>query len=182
MVVLGIDPGSIRCGYGLVQIDKELLKVLSFGVIEPKKATNDFLTRLKFIYTQIEALIEDYKVDEVVVENQFYSKNAQSLIKLTQARTSAILASVNKNLPVYEYSPRQVKQAVTGNGNATKKSVSFMVSSILNLNLSGNFFDISDALAVALCHWSKTNQSAFGRTKPKSWKEYIEQNPGKVYE
>lgn len=180
MVVLGVDPGSIRCGYGLLRIDNGVVKVLSYGVIESNKGANDFTERLKIIYNQIERLIETYKVDEVAVENQFYSKNAQSLIKLTQARTSAILASLNKNLPVYEYSPRQVKQAVTGRGNATKKSVSYMVSTILNLNLSGKFFDTSDALAVALCHWSKMNVFDFERTKPKSWKEYIEQNPEKV--
>ncbi len=156
MIILGVDPGSIRCGYGIIDIQNKTPVLISFGIIEPKQDKSSFPNRLKKIYDRIIQIIDEFNVEIIAIETQFYSKNAQSLIKLAQARTSVILAGLNKSLPVFEYSPREIKQSVTGRGNATKESVSYMVSAILKTNFNKSFLDSTDALATALCHFYKT--------------------------
>lgn len=179
MIVLGIDPGSVRCGYGILKVSNNNLFVVDFGLIDPRKNSNSFIERLKVIYDKTVSLIQSHLVDEAVIETQFYAKNPQSLLKLSQARTAAILAALNLKLPVFEYSPKQIKLAVTGKGNATKKSVNYMISKLLNLELSKFKYDVSDALAVAYCHIVRNNLVELIQTFPKSWEEYYKLYPEK---
>ncbi|MGQ9819167.1 MAG: crossover junction endodeoxyribonuclease RuvC [Candidatus Kapaibacteriales bacterium] len=177
MIVLGVDPGSVKCGYGILKVDNQNLLVVDFGIIYPKKNSNNFIGRLKVIYDKIALLIQTYFVDEAVFETHFYAKNPQSLLKLSQARTSAILAAINLKLPIFEYSPKQIKLAVTGKGNAPKKSVSYMISKLLNLELSNSKYDVSDALAVAYCHIVRHHLPKTNKTFPQSWEKYFELYP-----
>ena len=147
--ILGIDPGSRLTGYGIIDVDGDRAVAATFGVIKTGKA--EFPQRLGVIFGAIRDLVDEYRPDEVAVENVFVSKNAASALKLGQARGAAICAALSRELPVSEYSPRSVKQAIVGRGGADKVQVQHMVSVLLRLaEIPAE--DAADALAVALCH------------------------------
>lgn len=148
-IVLGIDPGSRITGYGLVYKLKEKIIFLKSGLIKTKVL--NFPNRLKIIYFEINKIIFKYKPSCFVIEHVFISKNADSAIKLGQAKGAAIVAAVNNNLPVFEYNVKQIKKIVVGQGNAKKKQVQNVVYEILKL-VSFPTEDAADALAVAIAH------------------------------
>lgn len=151
MRVLGVDPGTLTSGYGIVaEEDDKLFHVVSGGI--SPSAKHPFPKRLKKIYEELEKIIEKYRPQVVVVEDLFVSKNMKSALKLGHARGVAILAAMNANLPVFEYAPLEVKQAVVGNGKAEKKQVQMMVKILLNLSKAPHPADAADALAAAICH------------------------------
>lgn len=177
MRILGIDPGSILCGYGIVEKTGSKIELIEYGVINLKKLSPELPDRLKEIYQRLQRIIKTAKPDCAVLEETFYSKNPQSLIKLSHARGAAMVSCATAELPIHEYSPKEVKKSVTGNGNATKEQVAYMVQSILKIPETPEFFDATDALAVALTHCYKFNMP----TKLKGgWKEFIEKNPNRV--
>jgi len=147
--ILGIDPGSRSTGIGIVDSDGRSLKVVHYQPI--KCGDGSFPDRLKVIFTEITQLIQKYQPDEVSVETVFMAKNAGSALKLGQARGAAICAAVAMDLPVYEYAPKAIKQAVVGKGGAAKSQVQFMVSLLLNIKENIQE-DAADALAVSICH------------------------------
>jgi crossover junction endodeoxyribonuclease RuvC len=147
--ILGIDPGSRVTGYGIIDVDGDRAAVATFGVI--KTGAGDFPQRLGVIFSGIRGLVDEFRPDEVAVENVFVSKNAASALKLGQARGAAICAAISRDLPVSEYSPRSVKQAIVGRGGADKVQVQHMVCVLLRL-AETPAEDAADALAVALCH------------------------------
>ena len=147
--ILGIDPGSRSTGIGIVDSDGRSLKVVHYQPI--KCGDGSFPDRLKVIFTEITQLIQKYQPDEVSVETVFMAKNAGSALKLGQARGAAICAAVAMDLPVYEYAPKAIKQAVVGKGAAAKSQVQFMVSLLLNIKENIQE-DAADALAVSICH------------------------------
>ncbi len=148
--VLGIDPGSRVTGYGIVEEVSGKLKSISFGVIYLTSAES-FPARLKKLYSELEKLVLEYHPEEVAMESIFFSKNANSALKLGQARGSAMTLFANQNLKVYEYSPTQVKQAVIGYGRSDKVQIQKMVGLMLGIQ-GQKELDASDALAVAICH------------------------------
>ena len=150
MRVLGIDPGSRITGYGIVDQEGNRLVHVDNGAIFTDSVV-DLPGRLKQIFDGISSVISEYRPDEVAVENIFFSTNAQSAIKLGQARGAAIVAAVHADLPVAEYTALQVKQAVVGNGKAEKGQVQKMLKALLGLPEIAQA-DASDALAVAICH------------------------------
>jgi crossover junction endodeoxyribonuclease RuvC len=165
MIILGIDPGTRIIGYGVVQT-KPQLKVITYGVIKtvscsadaghnPRRITQDasqLARRLLKGYQQTLEIIKQYKPDEMAIETVFYSKNIQATIKIGEARAVTLLAAATANTPVYEYSPAEVKKSVTGNGRADKSQVAQMVRHILGLSRTTKPYDITDALAIAICH------------------------------
>lgn len=177
MIVLGIDPGSVICGYGVIEKKKNSLHVIEYGVIKAKKAHNELPNRLKEIYQRLLKVIERTKPEVAAFESTFYSKNVQSLLKLAHARASAMLAVAMNDTKISEYSPREIKKSVTGKGSASKEQVQFMVKTLLNIKETPEFYDVTDALAVAICHCLKselpTKQSA-------SWEEFIKKNPERI--
>lgn len=177
MIILGIDPGSIFCGYGVIEIQSNNLKLIEYGVIKAKKKQEKYPLRLKEIFIRLQAVIERTLPDETALESMFYSKNVQSLIKLSQARAIAMLVSSLRDIPVIDYSPREVKKAVTGNGNADKIQVQYMVKKLLNIQETNEFYDATDALAVAICHSSRRKTS---NNTIKTWKDFIENNPKRI--
>ncbi len=156
MIILGIDPGSAITGYGVVRSDKPSdLECLSFGSIRLSRL-EQFPERLKKIYDDIFSLIEEYEPDCIALEDIFYSRNIKSALQLGQARGAAILAGINNNKDVATYAPKEVKQALTGSGSASKEQVQMMVMRLLAFDRPIKPLDVSDALAVAICHINRT--------------------------
>lgn len=150
MVILGIDPGSRITGYGVIRKEGNRLKHIDNGAIFTESAV-DFPGRLKLIYEGLSGLIIKFSPDAVAIEDMFFANNAQSALKLGQARGAAIVAGVSAGLPVFEYTALQVKQSVVGHGKAAKEQVQHMVKVLLALPEPAQA-DASDALAVAICH------------------------------
>jgi crossover junction endodeoxyribonuclease RuvC len=148
--ILGIDPGSRRTGYGIIDILGERVVPVHFGVIQA--GSGEFTTRLGIIFNGIRQLVVEHRPDEAAVETVFVSHNASSAIKLGQARGAAVCAVIAGDIPVAEYSPRSVKQAIVGRGAADKTQVQHMVRVLMGLQESPQE-DAADALAVALCHY-----------------------------
>lgn len=179
MIILGIDPGTLNTGWGIIEVARDHTSMLACGVVKNKAGTSMPL-RLKSIYDGITKVIDMYKPDECGIETAFYGKNAQSALKIGHARGVSILAAVVREIPTAEYSPREVKRAVTGNGGASKQRVQYMVKQLLTLRTMTKELDATDAVAVALCHlWAKGKVKP-GRPSTRSWKEFLETHPEKV--
>lgn len=178
-IVLGIDPGSRATGYGLLHVHDAGEEVIHYGVLHLDGSDSDRL-RLKQIYDVVGGLIEEHLPDECAVEMPVYGQNPQSMLKLGRAQAAAMLAALNREVPVFEYTPKAVKKAVTGNGNASKKQVWYMVRAILEIGEEGPEMglDASDALAVSLCHAHRgeTDQGA----QHKDWAAFIRSNPDRT--
>ncbi|MBI4536281.1 MAG: crossover junction endodeoxyribonuclease RuvC [Ignavibacteriae bacterium] len=176
LVVLGVDPGTLVSGYGVVEQNGSIVRLLGCGTIN-NRSTKSMPLRLKKIYSELSTVITQFKPDEFAIESAFYGKNAQSALKLGHARGVSILAAVEHEIPTTEYSPREVKHAVVGNGAASKEQVQFMVKSMLGLADARMLHDTSDALAIAICH---LHRLARPKTKLKDWKSYIAAHPERV--
>jgi crossover junction endodeoxyribonuclease RuvC len=174
--VLGIDPGTLATGYGIVTRRGKELVVLASGTVRNSGST-PLPQRLQNIYSELREIIAEYGPTECAIESAFYGKNAQSALKLGHARGVSMLAAVEQRLSTAEYSPREVKKAVVGNGNASKEQVQFMVRSLLHLDGPRMRLDASDALAVALCHLHRCIAPSRRRT---DWKSYAENHPERV--
>lgn len=149
-IILGIDPGSRKTGYGLISVESGRTIYVASGVIKIQSVLS-LPERLKVIFDSVSEIIETHQPQEFAIENVFMSKNASSALKLGQARGAAIVAAVNHDLPVSEYDARKIKQSVVGTGAADKLQVQHMVKTLLKLAQSPQE-DAADALAVALCH------------------------------
>ena len=176
MIILGVDPGTLIAGYGVIERNGKIISLLDVGVIKNASDVSMPL-RLKKIYSTLCSVIDRFHPDEFAIETAFYSKNAQSALKIGQARGVAILASVNYEIPVTEYSPREIKKAVTGKGAASKEQVQYMMMSMLKLKSTPKHFDSTDALAIAVCHAFKISAPRSGF---KNWKSFIEANPERI--
>ena len=149
MRILGIDPGSIKTGYGVIDVAGRRIECVDHGIIKLGKAPlND---RLRIIFTDIQSLIETFQPEQVAIESVFVSRGLKSALTLGHARGAAICAAVTLDLTVAEYAPRQIKQAIVGKGAAAKQQVQYMVGMLLNINKPIQE-DAADALAVAICH------------------------------
>ncbi len=180
MIILGIDPGTLVTGYGVIESEGRSthFRLLEYGTIESKRIATLPL-RLRVIFTRLTAVIERVNPDEVAIESAFYHKNVQSTLKLGHARGVAMLAGILRDLPEAEYSPREIKRAVVGNGNASKEQVEYMVRAMLKLNKQDKKLpDAYDALAVAITHAVRRIPSA---TKSwKNWKQFVEENSERI--
>lgn len=151
MIIIGIDPGTKVTGYGIIKVVGNIYQVIDYGCIRPP-ASYKLTDRYLIIYNALEEIIEKYSPDAFVVETQFVQKNIQSAIKLGMARGIAIVAAKKKGIAVFEYAPSKAKQAVVGNGRASKSQVQKMVQVLLKLAEIPTPDDAADALALAICH------------------------------
>ena len=151
MKIIGIDPGLVCTGFGVIDSSTNNLKVIDFGIIkaDPKDSLSQ---RLKTIYDDVKEIVEMYKPSVMSIEEVFYGKNVKSALLLGHARAVPMVVSANYNMPLYEFSSRKIKQSITGNGNATKEQVQFMVKNILLMDSLPQPLDASDALAIAICY------------------------------
>lgn len=176
MIIIGIDPGSIVTGIGIIEAKKNKLYPVFYDAVELNKYAY-FPTRLKVIYESIIDKIDLYHPDEFAIETAFYGKNIQSALKIGQARGVSFLAAMQREIPANEYSPKEVKKAVTGNGAASKEQVSYMVQNILGIAKTVSSFDVTDALAVAICHY---NKMATPKANFTDWKSFVNAHPEKI--
>jgi crossover junction endodeoxyribonuclease RuvC len=148
------------------------------GVLKLQKIPDPF-AKLGKIFERINALIIEFSPHEVAIEAPFFGKNVQSMLKLGRAQGVALAPAFNRGIPVFEYSPRKIKQSITGNGNASKEQVAMMVKNILKFAEVSEYMDATDGIAAALCHYFQTNRPA-AAPGVKSWEEYVRKNPDKV--
>jgi len=177
-IILGIDPGTNILGYGLIHNKDKKIELITMDVIKLNKLPDQYM-KLKTIFEQVLGIIEKYKPDELAIESQFFGKNVQSMLKLGRAQGVAIAAALYKSIPIFEYSPRKIKQAITGKGAASKEQVASMLARIVTIDTMPDYLDATDALGVAVCHYFQKNPA----TNTKSytgWKSFITNNPGRV--
>ena len=175
-IILGIDPGTIVMGYGLIHIQNNVVKPIGIGVIKLEKF-DDHAIRLKMIFERTVAIIEEYKPDELAIEAPFFGKNVQSMLKLGRAQGVAIAAALSKNIPITEYSPKKIKMSITGNGNASKEQVAAMLVQILGIEKEQQFLDATDALGAALCHYYQNKKTGAMGKSYTGWKAFLTDNP-----
>jgi len=186
-IILGIDPGTLMMGYGIIEVHngKEIhLKEMNVLKLSAKKNHHE---RLQLIHEKILGLIRQHRPHEFAIEAPFFGKNVQSMLKLGRAQGVAIAAAMSANLSVTEYSPKKVKQSITGNGNADKDQVWKMLQRILLIDQRPKHYDATDALAVAICHHFQS-RSIVKRNgvhkkvsgKQNTWEEFVRQNPARV--
>ncbi|MCX6150970.1 MAG: crossover junction endodeoxyribonuclease RuvC [Ignavibacteriales bacterium] len=176
MIILGVDPGTICTGFGIIKQDLSEIKIIAQGVIKPSPF-KPLPIKLEVIYDELDKLIKKFRPDEFAIETAFYGKNVQSAMKIGYARGVSLLAAVHNKVPTTEYSPREIKKSVVGNGAASKSQVQYMITHLLNLKKEKMAFDESDALAVAVCHSFKIKSLT---PKSGSWKDFIKANPERV--
>jgi len=178
-IILGIDPGTLLMGYGLIEVSGNQVRLLDMNVLKIP-AKKDAYERLQLIHLKVQQLIATYVPNDFAIEAPFFGKNVQSMLKLGRAQGVAIAAAMQAGIPVTEYSPRKIKQSITGNGNAAKDQVWKMLQHLLKIQVELPQYDASDALAVALCHHFQAHTEKKSGKKPPGWKEFIAQNPGRV--
>lgn len=177
-IILGIDPGTTIMGYGLIHNKSNKIELITMGVIKLNKYTNQAL-KLKKIFEKTLFLIDQYKPDELAIEAPFFGKNVQSMLKLGRAQGVAMAAALYRDLPIFEYSPKKIKQSITGNGNASKEQVAGMLKNLLSLKQAPEYLDETDALGAAVCHYFQKSNLTEGKSYT-GWKAFINENPKRV--
>ena len=162
-------------GYGIIGITKKKISLLSFGVLKLNKLDSHAL-KLKNIFDKTTSLISEFHPDELAIEAPFYGKNVQSMLKLGRAQGVAIAAALSRSIPVFEYSPKKVKQSITGKGSASKEQVAGMLQAILSFKEMPEHLDATDGLAVAMCHYYQRDVSSEKKSYT-GWKAFLADNP-----
>lgn len=177
---MGIDPGTIIMGYGVLMVVDNKPRVETLGVLQLDKYESHFL-RLHKIFERVTGLIDQYHPDELAIEAPFFGKNVQSMLKLGRAQGVAISAALSRDLPIFEYAPLKIKMSITGNGNASKEQVSGMLQRYFHIpdEMMLPQLDATDGLAAAVCHFYQTNNPV-SEKKYNGWKDFINKNPGKI--
>ena len=187
-IIMGIDPGTNRMGYGVLEVlGKNKLRAVVIGDIDMVKMKDPY-DKLKYIFDRVLSLVDEYRPDEVALESPFFGENVQSMLKLGRAQGVAMAAALCRGHKVFEYAPRRVKQAITGNGGAAKEQVASMLKSMLGVEYNPKRLDATDGLAVALCHYfestalvpHQTVAQRRGRSKGASWENFVAGNPDRV--
>ena len=183
VIILGIDPGTLLMGYCVIEASKNIFTIKSIDVLK-LSSKKDHYQRLQLVHQKITELVDQYAPNEFAIEAPFFGKNVQSMLKLGRAQGVAIAAAMTKNIPVTEYSPRKIKQSITGSGNADKEQVWKMLQRLTALPDKPKYYDATDALAVAICHFygsnSITGKKTTGAKKALGWEKFIQQNPERI--
>jgi crossover junction endodeoxyribonuclease RuvC len=181
-IILGIDPGTVVLGYGIIKETGRQLSLISLGVIKLGHL-DDHGLKLQRIFQKTTALIEQYNPDCMALEAPFYGKNVQVMLKLGRAQGVAMAAALNRGLPIFEYAPRKIKQSVTGNGNSGKEQVAAMLKTLLKFEETPQFLDATDGLAVAVCHAfqnSPAKGTAGKRQNYSGWEGFVRDNTDRL--
>lgn len=177
-IILGIDPGTSVLGYGLIHVKGKNVSLVNFGVIHLKKLPTH-PDKLKRIYDRLDGIIREFKPDEMAIEAPFFGKNVQSMLKLGRAQGVSIAAALHHNIPFEEYTPRRIKQAITGSGQASKEQVASMLQKLLQFKEMPQYLDATDGLAVALCHHYSKGVGEHNKSKSSDWSSFVKNNPGR---
>ncbi len=177
-IILGIDPGTTIMGFGLIKVYDKKMKFIQLNELKLKKYDDHYL-RLKHIFERTIELIDEYKPDEIAIEAPFFGKNVQSMLKLGRAQGVAMAAGLSREIAITEYSPKKIKMAITGNGNASKEQVAKMLQSLLSIKELPKNLDSTDGLAAAVCHFYNSNKINYG-SKYTGWESFIKKNPSRL--
>ena len=183
-IILGVDPGTRIAGYGVIRVIGQRIELIQYGVLKLDKYNSHEL-KLKKIFDRITQLCEEFLPDEMAIEDPFYGKNLQSMLKLGRAQGVAMAAALNRSIPIVEYSPKTVKMSVTGSGSASKEQVAYMLQSILKQELQPEYLDATDAVAIAICHHYHATALPSAASKKKgakkgAWSAFVSENPNRV--
>lgn len=180
--IIGIDPGTLIMGYGVISIEGKNIQLVEMGVLHLSKH-KDHGKRLHYIFEKVSALVQIHQPQAVALEAPFYGKNVQSMLKLGRAQGVAIAAAMAHGSATIEYAPKKIKQVITGNGNASKEQLWKMLQQTLNITDDPKFFDATDAVGVALCHhYTIGEQPVVISTSKKSnsWASFVAQHPDRI--
>ncbi len=177
-IILGIDPGTTIMGFGLIKVVNKEMQFMQLNELQLKKY-NDHYVKLKLIFERTIELIENYHPDEIAIEAPFFGKNVQSMLKLGRAQGVAMAAGLSREIPITEYSPKKIKMAITGNGNASKEQVAKMLQSTLGLKELPKNLDSTDGLAAAVCHFYNSGRITTGKSY-RGWGAFVKQNEKRV--
>lgn len=179
-IILGIDPGTLIMGYGLISVTGKKAAIIEMGALKLGHKKDPY-ARLELIHLKVRELIDKHAPNSFAIESPFFGKNVQSMLKLGRAQGVAIATAMSAGLPVTEYSPKKIKLSITGNGNADKEQIWKMLQRLLEIENKPKFFDASDALAVALCHFYEAQSPlATLKRKSNSWEDFVKMNPARV--
>lgn len=178
-IILGIDPGTQVMGHSILKVRSKSMELIEMDAIKLTRK-KDMYERLLMIHEHMQQIISQFKPTELAIEAPFFGKNVQSMLKLGRAQGVAIAVAMEKGLPVTEYSPRKIKQSITGNGNADKEQVLKMLKKLLILPEKKISLDASDALAVAVCHHFQQFPTTSNTSKAKGWDDFIKKNPSRI--
>jgi len=177
-IILGIDPGTTIMGFGLIRVCGQQMELMQLHELQLKKYTNHYL-KLKHIFQRTIELIDNYHPDEIAIEAPFFGKNVQSMLKLGRAQGVAMAAGLSREVPITEYSPKKIKMAITGNGNASKEQVAKMLQQLLKIKTLPKNLDATDGLAAAVCHFYNSGKVTTEKTYS-GWASFVRQNQDKV--
>ena len=177
--LLGVDPGTNVLGYAIIDVHQNKVKLVAMGVIKMSKL-NEHQLKLKKIFERLQEIIREYRPREMAIEAPFFGKNVQSMLKLGRAQGVAIAAAITNEVNVTEYSPKKIKQSVTGNGNASKEQVAAMLATIVGAKLDAQTLDATDALGAAVCHFFKSGSPLAGQKKYSDWSAFAKDNESRV--
>ena len=177
-IILGIDPGTTIMGFGLIKVVNKKMELIQLNELSLKKY-DDHYVKLKIIFERTIHLIETYHPDEIAIEAPFFGKNVQSMLKLGRAQGVAMAAGLSREVPITEYSPKKIKMAITGNGNASKEQVAKMLQSLLKLKSLPKNLDSTDGLAAAVCHFYNSGKITTGKNYT-GWEAFVKQNGDRV--
>lgn len=177
-IILGIDPGTTIMGFGLIKVVGKTMQFMQLNELDLKKYDDHYL-KLKLIFERTIELIETHHPDEIAIEAPFFGKNVQSMLKLGRAQGVAMAAGLSREIPITEYSPKKIKMAITGNGNASKEQVAKMLQSLLQLKELPKNLDSTDGLAAAVCHFYNMGKTS-GEKNYTGWSAFLKQNEERV--
>jgi crossover junction endodeoxyribonuclease RuvC len=177
-IILGIDPGTTIMGYGIIRVVNKNMKFIQLNELNLKKYDDHYL-KLKHIFERTVELIDTHNPDEIAIEAPFFGKNVQSMLKLGRAQGVAMAAGLSRQVPITEYSPKKIKMAITGNGNASKEQVAKMLQNVLQLKELPKNLDSTDGLAAAVCHFYNRNNNKSEKNYS-GWASFVKQNESRV--
>ena len=177
-IILGIDPGTTIMGFGLIKVENKQMQFLQMNELQLKKYDNHYV-KLKLIFERTLELIDTFHPDEIAIEAPFFGKNVQSMLKLGRAQGVAMAAGLSREIPITEYSPKKIKMAITGSGNASKEQVAKMLQSLLGLKSLPKNLDATDVLAAAVCHFYNAGRLTVGKSYT-GWSAFVKQNEDRV--
>ncbi|MDC8002872.1 crossover junction endodeoxyribonuclease RuvC [Aureisphaera galaxeae] len=177
-IILGIDPGTTIMGFGLIKVIGKKMEFLQLHELQLSKY-DDHYVRLKHIFERTVHLIDTYHPDEIAIEAPFFGKNVQSMLKLGRAQGVAMAAGLSREVPITEYSPKKIKMAITGNGNASKEQVAKMLQSVLGIKELPKNLDSTDGLAAAVCHFYNAGRIDVGKSYS-GWAAFVKQNEDRI--
>lgn len=177
-IILGIDPGTTIMGFGLIKVVGKTMTFLQMNELDLKKYDDHYL-KLKLIFERTIELIDTHHPDEIAIEAPFFGKNVQSMLKLGRAQGVAMAAGLSRQIPITEYSPKKIKMAITGSGNASKEQVAKMLQSVLQLKTLPKNLDATDGLAAAVCHHYNEGRVEIGKSYT-GWDAFVKQNESRV--